>query len=259
MGISRFAHRALTELAAMSGACHGSKTGLRILMYHSVGGVAYGDSAGNYSITLEHFAQHIDALCGFAGGGIVPLGLDACEGTQANVAISFDDGYLDNLRFAAPILIERGIPFTVFVSSQFVQSQSPGFLSPKDLRELSELPGVEIGAHGKKHVPLVHCNDVTLKEELADSKMYLEDVTGRKVSTMSYPYGVVDRRVRDTVTTLGYKLAACSHVGLNCSGSDPYLLARTTIFGQDSVGFFRRKLSGCWDWYGHFQRDLSAI
>lgn len=255
MGFSHIAHRALTELAALSGVCRDSKAGLRILMYHSVGGQAYGDSLGNYTITPKKFAQHMDALRSFQGVSIVPLRLEAIGGAQANIAISFDDGYLDNLYFAAPILIERGMPFTVFVSSRFVQEQHTGFLNSKDLRELAELPGVMIGAHGKTHVPLAKCDDLTLANELADSKRYLEDITGRPVSTMSYPYGVVDRRVRDAVSSAGYRLAACSHIGMNQAGCDPLLLARTTIFGQDSASFFRRKLAGCWDWYGCLQRN----
>ena len=197
----------------------------------------------------------MDALRGFNGASIVSLGLESCGGEQANVAVSFDDGYLDNLHFAAPVLIERGMPFTVFVSSRFIQERRSGFLEPKDLRELAGLPGVTIGAHGGTHVPLVGCDDLALAHELVDSKKYLEDITGRAVSTMSYPYGSVDRRVRDAVSTAGYRLAACSHIGINQVGCDPLLLARTTIFGQDSVSFFRRKLAGCWDWYGCLQRD----
>lgn len=259
MGFSHIAHRALTELAALGGACHKTQAGLRILMYHSVGGQAYGDSLGNYTITPKKFAQHMDALRSFHGIShgisIVPLGLEAIGGAQVNIAISFDDGYLDNLHCAAPILIERGMPFTVFVSSRFVREQQVGFLNSKDLRELAELPGVRIGAHGKTHVPLAECDDLTLANELADSKMYLEDITGRPVSTMSYPYGIVDRRVRAAVASAGYRLAACSHIGMNQAGCDPLLLARTTLFGQDSVSFFRRKLAGCWDWYGYLQRN----
>ncbi|MFA7239948.1 MAG: polysaccharide deacetylase family protein [Sulfuricellaceae bacterium] len=255
MGFSHIAHRALTELAALGSACHKTQAGLRILMYHSVGGQAYGDSLGNYTITPKKFAQHMDALRSFHGISIVPLGLEAIGGAQVNIAISFDDGYLDNLHCAAPILIERDMPFTVFVSSRFVQEQQAGFLNAKDLRELAELPGVRIGAHGKTHVPLVGCDDLVLANELADSKMYLEDITGHPVSTMSYPYGIVDRRVRDAVASAGYRLAACSHIGMNQAGCDPLLLARTTLFGQDSVSFFRRKLAGCWDWYGYFQRN----
>ncbi len=258
MGFSQLVHRTLTEFAAISGVCSNPEAGLRILMYHAVGGEAYGDSFGHYSITPENFARHMDALCGIEGIKVVPLGQDVCTETQANVAISFDDGYLDNLRCAAPILVERGIPFTVFVSSQFVQDQRSGFLNPGELRELAQLPGVIIGAHGRTHVPLVRCDDLTLANELADSKRYLEDITGRAVSTMSYPYGAVDRRVRDAVSMAGYRIAACSHIGINQTGCDPLLLSRTTIFGQDSVNFLRRKLAGCWDWYGYFQRDLSA-
>lgn len=258
MGFSYIAHRALTELAAVSGVCRDSQAGLRILMYHSVGGEAYGDSLRNYTITPKKFAQHMDTLRDFERAEVVSFGFDSGKTARTSIAISFDDGYLDNLQFAAPILIERGMPFIVFVSSQFVQDRHAGFLNPMDLRELAELPGVTIGAHGKTHVPLTGCDDLMLANELVGSKMYLEDTTSRPVLTMSYPYGAVDRRVRNAASTAGYRLAACSHIGINQTGCDPLLLARTTIFGQDGVGFFRRKLAGCWDWYGYLQRDLSA-
>lgn len=258
MGYSHIAHRALTELAAISGVCRKFQKGLRILMYHAIGGDAYGDSLGNYSLSPECFARHMDVLCEMEGN-IVPLSLDVLGALKTNFSVSFDDGYLDNLRFAAPILIERQIPFTVFVSSKFVQNQHPGFLNPNELRELSELPGVTIGAHGMTHVHLGRCNELTLNNELSDSKMYLEDIIGRPVSAMSYPYGGVTKQVRDSAFSLGYKIGACSHVGLNRRGCDPLLLARMPIFRQDSVEFFKRKLEGCWDWYGVFQRDLSEI
>ena len=38
----------------------------------------------------------------------------------AAAAITFDDGYRDNLEIAAPILKRRGLPATLFVASGFI-------------------------------------------------------------------------------------------------------------------------------------------
>lgn len=68
------------------------------------------------------FARQLDALRGF---DVVPLtaGLAALrEGKlrRTSVAITFDDGYREQLAVAAPLLAARGYPATVFVSSGFV-------------------------------------------------------------------------------------------------------------------------------------------
>jgi peptidoglycan/xylan/chitin deacetylase (PgdA/CDA1 family) len=41
------------------------------------------------------------------------------------VAVTFDDGYTDNLEVAAPILLEYGIPATLFVATDLIDSGGP--------------------------------------------------------------------------------------------------------------------------------------
>jgi peptidoglycan/xylan/chitin deacetylase (PgdA/CDA1 family) len=165
------------------------------------------------------------------------------------LAITFDDGYLDNLTVAAPLLVMRGLPFTVFVIADHVRDRRKGFLDPLSLRELAALPGVTIGAHGTSHHPLNRCDDCALQSELVGSRRYLEDVIGRPVLTMSYPHGAVDRRVRQATADAGYRLAACSYADINRPGRDLLLLARTEVLAGDNLRIFRQKLKGNWDWY----------
>jgi peptidoglycan/xylan/chitin deacetylase (PgdA/CDA1 family) len=218
-------------------------------MYHAIGTPALSDRLGLFSLSPGLFRQHMERLAAWKEGRVVEFDAAVLDGNGCRVAITFDDGYLDNLEVAAPILSELGLPFTVFVTSEFVRSGKAGFLSPTALRVLAELPGAQIGAHGANHVALTQCDDTTLRKELTSSRNYLEDVLGCEVRTLAYPYGAADRRVRHAALAAGYFLGACSQAGINAAARDPLLLARTEIVSFDSERVFAQKLHGDWDWY----------
>jgi len=255
LNLRRFMAQTISEgVSTMSWLCP-PKEGFRVLMYHSIGTPAFGDEKGLFSLSPERFRQHMGLLAGLKHGQLVSFDADALSGTGYRLAITFDDGYLNNLEVAAPILVELGLPFTVFVTSEFVRNRKSGFLSPVDLRALAELPGAQIGAHGANHVALTQCNQAALLNELMSSRHYLEDVLGREVRKFAYPYGAADRRVRDAALSVGYNLGACSLGGINPPNRDPLLLTRTEIVSFDSKRVFAQKLHGDWDWYRWRRQD----
>jgi peptidoglycan/xylan/chitin deacetylase (PgdA/CDA1 family) len=223
----------------------------RVLMYHAVGTPIPDDAQGRYTITPERFRSHMDALV----QNKVPVVDFPCAADQPQqIAITFDDGYRDTLEVAAPLMVERKLPFCVFVTPGFVRSGNGIYLSESGLRELAALPGAMIGAHGDSHCRLTECDDAKLKAELRDSRAWLEDVLGRAVTTMSYPHGAVDRRVRDAAAEAGYVFAACSVFGARRAGDDPLAIARTDIWASDDAAVLEAKLAGDWDWLGTWQK-----
>jgi peptidoglycan/xylan/chitin deacetylase (PgdA/CDA1 family) len=259
MNLRRVLARTISEtVSGVSWLCPPSE-GLRVLMYHAIGTPALGDTLGIFSLRPQRFRQHMALLQGWQQGQVVNFDSAALIGAGCRVAITFDDGYLDNLEVAAPILCELRLPFTVFVTSEFVRHGKAGFLSPDALRNLAALPGAQVGAHGANHVALTQCDDVTLRNELISSRHYLEDVLGREVLTLAYPYGAVDRRVRDAALAAGYQLGACSLAGINPSKRDSLMLARTEIVAFDSGRVFAQKLRGDWDWYRWRTQDPACL
>jgi len=222
--------------------------GLRILLYHAVGTRLRHDPYG-ISISTELFERHMALLAGIKD--IRPVGLlDWRPASQGlHVAVTFDDGYKDNLNRAAPILQRYGIPFTVFATSAYLQSGSDEYLTPAELRDLAELPGVSIGSHGTTHRPLSLCDDAALQSELNGSRCYLEDLLGRPVVMIAYPHGSTDVRVAQAARRAGYTLGVCSRFGLNDGSRHPLHLRRTEVVAFDSERVFRQKLNGAWDWY----------
>ncbi len=220
--------------------------GCRVLMYHAIGGEVVGDRHHLYSLAPVRFADHVRYLARMPNA----VALDAGVAAGRGFAITFDDGYRDNLTVAAPLLIEAKLPFTVFVAPDFVTSSQPQYLSPTELQELSRLPGVTIGAHGLSHCRLSECNDRELACELESSRGWLEDLLGRPVTTMSYPHGAVDGRVRAAAAKAGFAVAACSRFGSHRRDDDPLCVARTDIWAGDDGERLLAKIAGHWDWMG---------
>jgi len=249
MRSKRILMRAIAESVSLARAFSPQRPGLRILNYHSVGGHALEDAKGIFSISQLRFHSHIHLLANMEDCRTVPLQPLGLSQQTLQVAVTFDDGYQDNLRVAAPILIEHGIPFTVFVSSDFIKNRTTGFLTQEELRELAGLPGVTIGAHGKSHRPLIACNDMELQMELSSSKHYLEDLLGRSVTAVAYPFGAANIRICDAARQVGYDLGVCTRFNINTPDRDPLMLCRYNIECDDTSRVLRQKLHGNWDWY----------
>ena len=233
--------------------------GLRVLMYHAIGTPIEDDTRGLYNMKFEQFESHMRHLSGPWKEQLMPLRFAACEGGTARIAVTFDDGYLDNLTVAAPLLVDLEIPFTVFVCTGAVARRQAGFLGPEELRELAGLPGVQIGSHSMSHARLTLCDDHQLQEELAGSKVYLEDLIGREVESLSYPHGDLDRRVRDVAYKVGYRIGGTSRFDVNPDGRDPLLLCRTDIWACDDLPIFQQKLRGDWDWNRWRDADPASV
>jgi len=89
-----------------------------VLLYHRVAEAASDPQL--LCVTPEHFAEHVEVVAEnyepIRLGDLVAA-LRAGEPPSQAVAITFDDGYADNLGAAKPVLERNGVPATVFVAS----------------------------------------------------------------------------------------------------------------------------------------------
>lgn len=97
-----------------------------ILMYHRVADMIA--DPWNIAVSPANFAGHMEVLSSF--GDVVPLTevtekLRRGRATRPVVAITFDDGYVDNLTSAKPVLDAWGAPATVFVPTAWVGNPRP--------------------------------------------------------------------------------------------------------------------------------------
>lgn len=227
-------------------------------MYHAVG-TRLGFGVPGLSINPGLFRDHMRWLKHESGLPAVALEPSVLERSSSSAAVTFDDGYRDNLDVAAPILASLGIPFTVFAVPAYVMGGQAPYLDLTALKELAAAPGCRIGSHGMTHRPMAKLSAAEMAEEAGASRRWLEDKLGRPVAAFSYPHGSANRRARAAVAEAGYGLAACSRTGVNARRRDPMMLCRTEILSFDSSRAFRQKISGSWDWHRFRHKDPLSI
>lgn len=226
------------------------KTGQRILMYHSVRNESTLKISKNiYTLNSNLFGEHMRYLKDYFNQHIEQLGFDNPHPQNKFVLnITFDDGFKDNLTVVAPVMEELKIPFTVFVATDFLDSSNPLHLDQQELKELAAMSLVTIGSHSKSHANLTQLNRNQIQEEVQGSKLILEDIIGAEVNGFSYPFGGVNKRVRDVVEESGYRYAANSCFNINNKTDDRFMLSRNEIWNTDTNLIFQEKIQGYWDW-----------
>ena len=164
------------------------------------------------------------------------------------VAISFDDGYLDNYTNAAPILIRHQIPASFFVSTGIMNSElafahdvardNPVIpvMNWDQLREMRD-HGFTIGSHTVNHIDCASESQETVIKELADSHATLVRELGIERQIFAYPYGgrqhMTEQRLA-LVKQQGYIGCLAAHGGNNLSTVNPFNVMRKGIHWEYS-------------------------
>ena len=233
----------------------------RILVYHSISE----DPLNPFSVSPEDFEEQVRFVS--QEYNVISLKeLIACIRDESreippdSVVITSDDGFRDNYTYAYPILKKYGVPATIFVITERLESdgasqpaakdhESSLYLSWDQIIEMSR-NGVSIGSHTCTHPWLT---DVTLEEarrEIVESKARLEQQLDKPVCLFAYPGGRIrdfDQDIISSVANSGYSGACTGLNGTNKDGISPYLLRRTKIEVGDGVYVFKKALKGALD------------
>lgn len=222
-----------------------------MLMYHAL---TEGSAAPSWpwAVSRRSFEQQLDLLQSEGWHTVTQSELVAPDSPlpPRSVAITFDDGYVDNLH-AVEALERRGMSATWFIVSGSVgalpdwsEDDRPRdrLLNADELRAMRRA-GMEIGSHSVSHRRLTTLDETSLEAELRDSRDALGRILGEPVMSFAYPYGDWDRRCADAVHRAGYASACTTRTGWARRDGDPYTLRRLTIFNTDSLDIFSRKIA----------------
>lgn len=187
-----------------------------VVMYHRVGDGRYPST----NIRIDQFRAHLDYLAAH-GFHVLPLArilrrVAAGEPLpERSIAITFDDAYHSVLDNAVPLLRARHWPYTVFVSTGYIDSGYDGFLSWEEMRRMSH-NGATFANHSTTHDHLIRRRRGEsrpawrdrVERDIAHAQSRLEAELGDAVLSappvLAYPYGEYDTSLVRLVADLGY-------------------------------------------------------
>lgn len=188
------------------------------------------------------------------------------------LAITFDDGYLDNFVYAFPVLKKYGMKAIMFVVTGWVDGalkegrkrgalvdafkkdppthdrckglieQSSFSLVSIDWDMAAEMKAsglVEIGSHTKSHRSVNRLSREEVTDELQGSKRRITERLG-SCDTLCWPKGRFTPEASDIARSLGYKAVFTTRPGVVKTGSDPFAIER--IVTRDSASWLEKRL-----------------
>lgn len=165
-----------------------------ILIYHSIDEYK-GLGSKELYVTPENFEKQMIYL---RDHGFTLLTFEQWEDrnkVKKPIFITFDDGYKNNLNafdIFQKLKSEKFQPTgTVFVLSDFIGRTNR--LSQSDLKKMVDSGMISIQSHTATHPDLTKITH--FEDELKKSKVNIQNITGKPVIALAYPYGNTDKRV----------------------------------------------------------------
>lgn len=236
----------------------------RILMYHMVSEHRPGARFNKLRVPPSEFERQLDWL-NLHEYRFVFMSELAQTSQNKTVALTFDDGYRDNLERADKLLAQYGAKATLYLvadrhdrdwSSAKKAHHDSGELKaePKltddQVRELLSSGRWELAAHTVTHAHLPSLPHSDRQQEIADGKKILEESFGVTIDSFAYPFGHYDPIDVEIVRAAGFRTACTTNEGISTHVSSELLeLPRIKVSGKDGqYAFTRRMRTGLRGW-----------
>ena len=153
------------------------------------------------------------------------------------VGITFDDGYLNNLQNALPILLKHGHTATCYAVSHLIGQTNrwdDGVVATQPLMGHEHWHqwidgGMDVGSHTQHHIDLQATDDATAASEMKLSRLALNDSLNYDVRHFCYPYGRFDPKHVAMARDAGYVTATTMRRGRVSVDHDQWALPRVMV------------------------------
>ena len=155
------------------------------------------------------------------------------------IILTFDDGYKDIITNVLPILKKYNFKAICFiVSNQIgknnVWDQNQKNYQKKELMNKSDINewlnnGMLIGSHTQNHVDLTKLVGIKLKNEIENSKKFLEETFATNVNDFCYPFGKVNINTYKEVKKVYDNAYTTNRSRYLLNKHDPFLIPRVDM------------------------------
>lgn len=196
------------------------------LMLHAVSDEVIDDSCANNTIRPSELERLIIDLK--AAGYVFQTATEAAETPASrSVALTFDDGFVDNYTELFPILKRQAVKATYFVTNRGATDSA--FLSPEQIREMYASGLVEFGGHTAEHSVLDTLTPEASEGAIRENVKWLTDVLGFAPVSFAYPCGGYNDTIVEQVKNAGYRYAFTMHKKMRPVAKAPLLIHRQII------------------------------
>ena len=234
-----------------------------ILMYHSVAFLFEAPLQGAVRIRPSIFAKQMQYLKDHHYN-VVDLDLlfqwilEGKELPPKTIALTLDDGYLDNYVNAYPILKLYGFPATVFLITRNI-GRDPKFITWDQAREM-EKNGIRFGNHTATHPHLSSISFEIARQEILEAKETLSKELQSPSQIFCYPFGGYTMQIQRLVSECGYEGAVATSVDGALPLADRYAFRRLKISDSAQNKFiFAFEISGYYSALQKVQKRIKII
>ena len=230
----------------------------RILMYHMVSLHKPGARFNKLRVEPDQFDRQIEWLVENGWNFAFMSELGPNPSTEKTVALTFDDGYRDNLLAADEVLKSYGVRATLYLVVDRHDREWSSLKNPRhDEGELRNEPKLldsdvelmlesgrwELGSHSISHHPLPSLPANQRIAEVTDSRTRLQERFRVPVASFAYPFGIYDPQDVTAVASAGYRTAVTTEQGISDAQSGKALeLKRIKVSGTDGMLAFRLRV-----------------
>ena len=233
-----------------------SQVHARVLMYHMINYPKKKAKFNKLRVSPRSFQKQVRYLKD-KGYQFIFMS-ELAESEENCVALTFDDGYRDNLVHADKILEEVGGKATLYLvcdrhgrdwsvtkkaKHNSGELRDEEKLSDNDVKTMLSNGRWELGAHTVTHAHLPSIDHADLYREITRSKEILEKTFDVNVKSFAYPFGIYSDRDVQAVRDAGFETACTTREGISerCT-RDPLELSRVKVRGGESMLSFRVRL-----------------